>query len=103
MLTRTTSLAVLAVLAFATVAQADQYNARGGIDVSNATKRNSALVQAQIFKAKGPKANSPFGQRACGEERDGVTVVRRPDGEVVILADRINNFGGNIRIDPDCR
>lgn len=102
MLSRSTSLALAIVLAMSSLAHAGQYNVRGGIDARNAVKRNSALVQAQTLRAKGVQSNL-FGQPLCGEERNGVTVVRRPDGETVIVANKISNFGGNIRIDPDCR
>jgi hypothetical protein len=103
-------LAAAVVLGTLPTAEARQYNQRPFLDPGGHSKIMTTVAKAKAFQGRefgpGSSGSSDSGDStpACGQERNGVIVDRRADGQIVIAVTRdIVNAGGNVEIGRDCR
>jgi hypothetical protein len=100
-------LAAAVVLGTLPTAEARQYNQRPFLDPGGHSKIMTTIAKAKAFRGRefGPDgSDSGDSTPACGQERNGVIVDRRADGQSVIVVTRdIVNTGGNVEIGRECR
>ena len=96
-------LAACVVLGTLPTAEARQYNQRPFLDPGGHSKIMTTVAKAKAFRGREFGPDSSEGTPACGQERNGVIVDRRADGQSVIVVTRdIVNTGGNVEIGRDC-
>jgi hypothetical protein len=87
------------------LAEAAQYNQRPFIDSGGHAMIMSTIARSQALKAKEVESEESEGTPRCGEDRDGVIIDRRANGQSVVVVTKniVVTDGSDVEIGRECR
>jgi len=85
-------------------AEAQQYNQRPFVETGGHAIIMSTMARAKAIKGQDVGSDKKNGTPSCGEERDGVIIDRRANGQSVIVVTRdiVVTDGSDVQIGRDC-
>lgn len=85
-------------------AEAQQYNRRPFVETGGHAVIMSTIARAKAIQGQQTGSDEKSGTPTCGEERDGVIIDRRANGQSVIVVTRdiVVTDGSDVQIGRDC-